>query len=418
MSKRILSLDGGGTWALVQVEALIALYGEGTSGRAVLRDFDLVVANSGGALVVGALFEDFTLEQVRKLFHDTHMLARLFKPKSFARWRAKIDVLPRYVTRTKLAMLEEFLPVGAATKLADIPAELDGTDILLLAFDYDGERSVYLRSEPTSPSQSRLGDFPYQAARELSLTDAIHGSSTPPVRYFDDPATTTSQRTRRLWDGGLGGYNNPVLAGLCELLSDRSVAPQDLQVLSLGTGQVRRLPHRSAELLRARNPDVEIPAAAIIPGGDPLAAHVLARTMHDLETLATVILDDPPDAASYVAFLMMGHKPPLAGSELDELRLVRMNPVLTPIRDGQRWTLPSRFADPGEFAQLAALELDAHAERDIDLISRFARAWIHAKQASELPNQGIRQHWDNSLDFGDSTFAAAKRRWQGLINRA
>jgi uncharacterized protein len=54
MSYRILSLDGGGTWALIQVKALIALYpgGAATPGLTVLNDFDLVAANSGGSIVL------------------------------------------------------------------------------------------------------------------------------------------------------------------------------------------------------------------------------------------------------------------------------------------------------------------------------------------------------------------------------
>ncbi|HMN13979.1 MAG TPA: hypothetical protein PKD55_16815 [Bellilinea sp.] len=38
---RILSLDGGGTWALIQVKALMKLFGEDARGRDVLRKFDL-----------------------------------------------------------------------------------------------------------------------------------------------------------------------------------------------------------------------------------------------------------------------------------------------------------------------------------------------------------------------------------------
>jgi hypothetical protein len=39
MVYRILSLDGGGTWPLIQVKALIALYSIDTSGHAVPREF-------------------------------------------------------------------------------------------------------------------------------------------------------------------------------------------------------------------------------------------------------------------------------------------------------------------------------------------------------------------------------------------
>jgi hypothetical protein len=49
MPYRILSLDGGGAWALIQVRTLMTLYGESTSGHEALRNFDLAAGNSGAA---------------------------------------------------------------------------------------------------------------------------------------------------------------------------------------------------------------------------------------------------------------------------------------------------------------------------------------------------------------------------------
>jgi hypothetical protein len=43
MGYRILSLDGGGAWALIEVRALIDLYDENTTRHQVLADFDLAV---------------------------------------------------------------------------------------------------------------------------------------------------------------------------------------------------------------------------------------------------------------------------------------------------------------------------------------------------------------------------------------
>ena len=64
-SFRILSLDGGGVWGLVEVNTLIDLYSECATGRQVLGDFDLVAANSAGALVLAALCVDMTLKTRR-----------------------------------------------------------------------------------------------------------------------------------------------------------------------------------------------------------------------------------------------------------------------------------------------------------------------------------------------------------------
>ena len=38
---RVLALDGGGSWAIIQAMALVKLYDENTTGHEVLADFDL-----------------------------------------------------------------------------------------------------------------------------------------------------------------------------------------------------------------------------------------------------------------------------------------------------------------------------------------------------------------------------------------
>ncbi|HME01338.1 MAG TPA: patatin-like phospholipase family protein [Terriglobia bacterium] len=80
MSYRILSLDGGGTWALIEVKALIELYGENTPGNTVLEDFDLVAANSGGSIVLGGLVENRTLANILADFEDETWRKSIFSP--------------------------------------------------------------------------------------------------------------------------------------------------------------------------------------------------------------------------------------------------------------------------------------------------------------------------------------------------
>jgi len=70
MNYRILSLDGGGSWALIQVRALIELYGRDKAGNEILRDFDMVAANSGGSRVLGGLVESVTLGQLPQYFEN------------------------------------------------------------------------------------------------------------------------------------------------------------------------------------------------------------------------------------------------------------------------------------------------------------------------------------------------------------
>jgi len=65
---KILSLDGGGSWALVQVRALQEIYGADATGYDVLRNFDLVVATSGGSIVAAALAAGWPLTQLVQFF--------------------------------------------------------------------------------------------------------------------------------------------------------------------------------------------------------------------------------------------------------------------------------------------------------------------------------------------------------------
>ncbi len=49
MPYKILSLDGGGSWSIIQARVLLDIYGD-IKGHALLRQFDLVIGNSGEVL--------------------------------------------------------------------------------------------------------------------------------------------------------------------------------------------------------------------------------------------------------------------------------------------------------------------------------------------------------------------------------
>ncbi len=81
MTCRIPTLDGGGSWALLQAMALKALAGD-LPGRQILGQFDLAVANSGGSIVLGALIKDLRPTDIGALFRDAAQRGRIFKPLS------------------------------------------------------------------------------------------------------------------------------------------------------------------------------------------------------------------------------------------------------------------------------------------------------------------------------------------------
>src|ERR1700736_5463140 len=92
---RILSLDGGGTWSLIQVVALRHIFGD-VHGRSLLANFDLVAANSGGAVVAGALAEDMCPSEIEEYFLSAAKRRTLFVGLSWSQKYLSLDALLRF----------------------------------------------------------------------------------------------------------------------------------------------------------------------------------------------------------------------------------------------------------------------------------------------------------------------------------
>src|SRR3989475_563650 len=267
---RILSLDGGGTWALIQARALRQIYGD-LRGRDVLAQFDLVAANSGGAIVAAALACDFTLSEIDALLGDESARDEIFVTlPSWARIpSAVLDLGPKYRASAKLDGLKDRLaptgdtPLDRLAQAIQRPGGPKPPDYCIVAFDSDTLRAVFFRSNVESNARSGpVGPSP-------TLAEAVHASSNAPVNSFDAPATfdTPAYLGRRFWDGALAGMNNPLLAAVVEARAN-DVRAEDIIALSIGTGSV---------ILPPEADDVRPPLAA--PRG-------ASGTVHDLKAVA------------------------------------------------------------------------------------------------------------------------------------
>src|ERR1700680_1864553 len=121
MPFRVLSLDGGGAWALSEVRTLMALYGEDATGHQVLRNFDLVAANSGGSLVLAGLVENLPLGEILKYFMEENKRRSIFSPTTSlgdAVLRSTLGIGPKYSANAKLPAIERLLTRTRASSLA------------------------------------------------------------------------------------------------------------------------------------------------------------------------------------------------------------------------------------------------------------------------------------------------------------
>jgi hypothetical protein len=395
MPYRILSLDGGGSWALIQVLALTALYDSKTTGHSVLQDFDLVAANSGGSIVLGGLVEDLSLGDLLGYFCDQAKRQAIFSPTKSWGDRALHDLTglgPKYSADAKLVALQRLLPKRGPLKLTDAASGLrrigsqSDVHLLITSFDYDSNRAKFFRSAPASAPSWGEG-----AASTVTLADAIHASTNAPVNYFDAPARFPDS-PGRYWDGAITGCNNPVVAGVTEAIV-LGQKPADIVALSIGTATVvlpKPTPGQPASPLLASPPDQGL--------------------INDLRKLAGSIVDDPPDIATFLAHVMSGGAltPPDGHGNG---RVVRMNPMVSPVRAlGGLWKAPGTMT-LAQFGHLAGLDMDAVAQPEVDAIADYAQLWLQ----SAAPNQPIRMNADDlTLEVGHAWFQDALAWWKKI----
>lgn len=236
-TNKILSLDGGGSWALIQAVALADIYGLDTKGRDILNYFNLAIANSGGSIVLAGLVMNMSPREIFNLFDEESKRKGIFVDNLI-----NVPDFRKYSTEDKLEGLQKAFgdkPINC--KMSDISSEFNiSTEIVICAFNYYRERATFFRSNANSlaASNPKLG---FKNLKNLTLLQAMHASSTAPVKYFDDPALIPYDNPddgyARFGDGGVGGFNNPVMAGVVELLA-KIPKPKIIRALSIGTGNV------------------------------------------------------------------------------------------------------------------------------------------------------------------------------------
>jgi hypothetical protein len=390
---RILTLDGGGSWALIEVRALIELFGESATGHEVLGKFDMVAANSGGSIVLAGLVENMTLQNILDLFRSESKRKAIFSPTKSIVDRALHLVAglgPKYSAVAKLPALLHLMPNTGNRPLTDAAAAIMGPSrkpvhLLIIGFNYDRNAATFFRSALVEGSGWGVG-----TPTNLTVAGAVHASTNAPVNYFD-AAAELHGCPDRFWDGGLTGHNNPALAACVEAINLHH-APSDLRVLSLGTATVR------------------LPVAS---WGAPPSPYFRPRKtdptlVDDIVKLATTILDDPPDFATYVVHTITGGSAALPVGV--ESRIVRMNPLISPSGVPGAWTAPDGWA-PEQFKYLCDLDMDAVEPIQVEYIDRWCSQWINGAAR----NQPIRMNGETlAAEVGYSKFADCVRAWRTL----
>jgi hypothetical protein len=262
---------------------------------------------------------------------------------------------------------------------------------LITAFDYDRLRATFFRSN-TDSAAAAGGPNPAPPP----FIEAVHASTNAPVLYFDAPAEISDGC--RYWDGAVGGYNNPVLAAVTEARAN-GVPADAIRAVSIGSGNVF-LPRAGA------------------PGTPPevLLSRDKPRVLADIRRMATSILDDPPDAASFAAHVALGGRTAYApGDPPIPSPIVRLNPLIQPVQTAPDapWSYP-RGITPSEFKKLKNLQLDAVEPWEVALVDALCTAWMN----DDAPNQPLRGSRALAVEIGHARYSAALATAREIIGPA
>lgn len=402
---KILSLDGGGSWSILQLLTLEERYKEEIpklNGHAILKQFDMVIANSGGSLVLAALVADWTIEDALDLFKDTQTIKRIFARNSFKEtfWpvtlsRPLFSIGPKYSTSKKMDAFKDLFKCIHNITMDKLPKHVGNHDLKLIicTFDALNNRTKFFRSYLNNGNKQEF----------ITLTQAIHGSSNAPVQYFDFPAEINHEGYKYyLWDGALGGFNNPVVAGVIEAFRS-GVDKETISIVSIGTGNVL-MSQKEKDNFR------EVFSIALKEKDKKFwfwrYKYQFQYFIKTIMNQAKTILFQPPDWANYVAFMFLLKS--IGEEEKVESKFVRLSPLI--YYENNRTDKKIReLVD-----KLSTMDMDLIKAEDIDAVKNCFRMWKEGKIKNQPIDFTIERDYKIICKIGDISFKEGILKWKKL----
>ena len=217
--RRILAIDGGGIRGLIPALVLQTL--EAELGRPIAQCFDLIAGTSTGGILALGLAKP---GQDGKPEHKASDLVKLYEEhgrvifkRSFWRGVTSIGNLTeeRYPANALETVLQRYL--GA------VPLRQSVTDVLVTAYDIERRQPFFFKSW--------RGD-----RNAVPMWQAGRATSAAPT-FFEPARIEVDGQLRALIDGGVF-VNNPAMSAYAEVC--RRHGPEDILVVSLGTGELTR----------------------------------------------------------------------------------------------------------------------------------------------------------------------------------
>ena len=399
---KILSLDGGGSWSLLQLLTLRERFPD-KSGHAILKEFDLVIANSGGSIVLAALVEDWTIEKALSLFKDRKIRESIFSRNSFSDRFFPTDYIglfssfgPKYSSKKKGEAFKAIFKESNKRQMEALPEFIGKKELKLIVCTYDAlnNRAKFFRS---------FGSGPYFDS--VRLTQAINGSSNAPIQYFDFPARFKAKNTEvffELWDGALGGFNNPVAAGVIEAI--KAGVPKDtIEVVTIGTSN--KLMSNADKKLFYDNKQVSIKERRKKLRFWRLK-YPLRFFMSSIMNQAKTILYEPPDWSNYMAYMHLFGEQYATGNHRQNIkRFIRLSPLIHIDKN-----TPPQLLELLEV--LYKMDMNLTEDAEIAKVEECFAAWRNGNILNQTIEFSVTRENEVISTIGHSRYADAMADWK------
>ena len=205
----ILALDGGGTRGIYTAQLLAKI--EQAFGINIKTCFDLIAGTSTGAIIAGAAVSDIPMRDIVELFETEtpHIFRR--------RWYRVPLFLSKYPSEQLAEVIAKHIP---ATPLGEI-----ATPLMLTSSEITKSEAHIFRSNYESRDSEIV-----PRNKGVCLRDAILASCAAPTFFAPKSVDNLLLADGCLW------ANNPSAIAAAEALSVFRKDPQQIRMLSIGTG--------------------------------------------------------------------------------------------------------------------------------------------------------------------------------------
>lgn len=217
ISKRILSIDGGGIKGALTTCALVEL--EKQTGKLCREIFDYVAGTSTGALIASAIAAGLPATQILGIYQNR--AKEIFNHSTDVAWALRVERGWAYDPKNVYKVLVSEFGSKASWKLNYSPI-----GILLTAKGINEHPWYFVRDTPKNAGTTG----------GLSLLDCAIASACAPTYFAPWYVNPAKIEVGWCFDGGTGVTGNPVYQACVEAFEYDGFNPTETRVISLGTG--------------------------------------------------------------------------------------------------------------------------------------------------------------------------------------